>query len=202
MNKKFYKILSIVTFSTLLLVGCGKEETVSTQSSQETEQTTNESEVVETSQTEVKENTENKGSELVNVNFEEITFKIPNTAEKLDVGEQQLPVAVYLLDATIGTSFNVVLEPLQQPLSLKEYIDLATASTGYEYQSNEYYTTNGIEWNEVVSLNNTPQGTMKLNQRTFMKDDQVYIFTYAGTPENYESNLQDFKNVIESVIVN
>jgi len=98
---------------------------------------------------------------------------------------------VYVWIRTITTAFK-----------LKEYIESATANTGYDYQSNEYYTANGIEWNEVVSLNNTPQGTFQLNQRTFMKDDHVYIFTYASTPDNYEQNLQDFNNVIESVIVN
>ncbi|MBM6618507.1 hypothetical protein [Bacillus suaedaesalsae] len=90
---------------------------------------------------------------------------------------------------------------LPQPMKLDEYIEYATANTGYEYLSNENYTSNGIEWNEAISLNHSEQGTVKLNQRTFIVEDKAYVFTYGAIPDNYDSSLGDYKKITESVIV-
>lgn len=208
MKKRFIGFFSTVLFGTLLLVACSSKEADTVQEEQEQEveaptsegeqQQSSEDETIETSQSPVDEET----NEMTSTSFEGVSFNIPNYAEKLDLGEQQLPVDVYMLDSSTGTSFNVVLEPLAEKLSLEEYMKYATSNTGFEYLSEEYYTSNDIEWNEVVSLNHTDQGTLKLNQRTFMLDNQVFIFTYASTPENYDQLLQDFNAITESVTVN
>lgn len=207
MKKRFIGFFSTVLFGTLLLVGCGSKEADTTQEEQEqeveaptnegSEQQSSEDETIETSQSSVNE----ENNEVISTSFEGVSFNIPNYAEKLDLGEQQLPVDAYMLDSSTGTSFNIVLEPLAEPLSLEEYMKYATANTGFEYLSDEYYTSNDIEWNEVVSLNHTEQGTLKLNQRTFIIDNQVFIFTYASTPESYDQLLQDFNAITESVKV-
>ncbi|MFP3917975.1 hypothetical protein U5N28_09205 [Lysinibacillus telephonicus] len=208
MKKRFIGFFSTVLFGTLLLVGCGSKEADTTQEEQEQEveaptnegseqQQSSEDETIETSQSSVNE----ENNEVISTSFEGVSFNIPNYAEKLDLGEQQLPVDAYMLDSSTGTSFNIVLEPLAEPLSLEEYMKYATANTGFEYLSDEYYTSNDIEWNEVVSLNHTEQGTLKLNQRTFIIDNQVFIFTYASTPESYDQLLQDFNAITESVKV-
>lgn len=208
MKKRFIGFFSTVVFGTLLLVGCGSKEADTTQEEQEQEveaptnegseqQQSSEDETIETSQSSVNE----ENNEVISTSFEGVSFNIPNYAEKLDLGEQQLPVDAYMLDSSTGTSFNIVLEPLAEPLSLEEYMKYATANTGFEYLSDEYYTSNDIEWNEVVSLNHTEQGTLKLNQRTFIIDNQVFIFTYASTPESYDQLLQDFNAITESVKV-
>lgn len=133
------------------------------------------------------------------INFEGISFHIPEFAEELDMGDQGLPMEVYMLDGTLGTSFNVLVETLPEPMSLEEFIGYATANTGYEYLSNENYKSNEIEWNEAVSLNHTDQGTIKLNQRTFIIENKAYVFTYGTIPDYYDNSFEDFKKITESV---
>lgn len=150
---------------------------------------------------EEKEDTQDGDGEFISETFEGITFNVPDYAQKGDPGQQALPLVMFYLDPAIGSNFNVVMEPLPKSLKIKEYIDIATTMTGFEYLSNEYYTSNGIEWNECVSLTHSEQATVKLNQRTFIIDKKAYIFTYAALPETYENNLEDFITITESVLL-
>ncbi|WP_145997299.1 DUF1795 domain-containing protein [Salirhabdus sp. Marseille-P4669] len=104
-----------------------------------------------------------------------------------------------MLDEVDRTNFNVLVESLPEEMTLDEYISLATSNTGFEYLSNENYTVDGQEWNEVVSLNHQ-EGT-KLNQRTFMIGTDVYIFSYASLPENYDKHIEVFESITDSVAI-
>ena len=135
-----------------------------------------------------------------NTEFEGINFNLPENAEQLEVPDQGMPVALYIIDQNDRSNVNVVVEQLPMKMELKDYIEAATSITGFDYQSIDYYNVNGMEWNEAVSFN-TQEGT-QLNQRTFIHDDRAYIFTYGSLPENYEKHLDVFNSITESVLIN
>ncbi|MCH1624376.1 hypothetical protein [Fredinandcohnia quinoae] len=212
MNKKITSLLFTLILAIVFVAGCSSDE-ASSKKDKEPKQETKTDEKAEkdakekeepkdepNKEEEDKEETKGEDVEFLADYFEGITYDVPIYAEESDPGEQSLPIKLYMLDSAIGTNFNVILETLPQPMKIKEYIDIATASTGFEYLSNEYYTANGIEWNESISLNHSDEGTVKLNQRSFIIDNKTYIFTYAALPEHYDSNIQDFIKITDSVL--
>ncbi len=135
-----------------------------------------------------------------NTEFEGINFNLPENAEQVEVPDQGMPVALYIIDQNDRSNVNVVVEQLPMKMELKDYIEAATNITGFDYESIDYYNVNGMDWNEAVSFN-TQEGT-QLNQRTFIHEDRAFIFTYASLPENYEKHLDVFNSITESVIIN
>jgi len=135
-----------------------------------------------------------------NTEFEGIHFNLPENAEQVEVPDQGMPVALYVIDQADRSNVNVVVEPLPFEMELKEYIEAATSITGFDYEFIEYYNVNGMEWNEAASFN-SQEGT-QLNQRTFIYDQKAYIFTYASLPENYEKHLSVFDSITNSVLIN
>ncbi|KAA0547994.1 DUF1795 domain-containing protein [Bacillus sp. BGMRC 2118] len=195
MKNKLLSLLFCMIAGVFALAGCNAEET---NSKKEVE---NKAEETTAEATKANETAMEEDSDLKTITFEEISFQIPSTAEELDMGDQGLPMELYMLDAALGTNFNVLVETLPQTMSLDEYIELATANTGYEYLSKENFTSNGIEWNEAISLNHSDQGTVKLNQRTFIIEDKAYVFTYGAVPDNFDSSLDVYKDITDSVTV-
>ena len=135
-----------------------------------------------------------------NTEFEGINFNLPENAEQVEVPDQGMPVALYIIDQNDRSNVNVVVEQLPMKMELKDYIEAATNITGFDYESIDYYNVNGMDWNEAVSFN-TQEGT-QLNQRTFIHEDRAFIFTYASLPENYEKHLAVFDSITESVLIN
>ena len=131
--------------------------------------------------------------------FEGISYYLPEGAEQVDIPDQGLPAILYLLDEVDRSNFNIVVEQLPSPMTLQEYMDAATALTGFDYSSLEYHDVNGIEWNEAISFNEE-QGA-QLNQRTFIHGEKAYVFTYASHPDDYEKYLGVYNTITESVSI-
>ncbi|WP_062107993.1 hypothetical protein [Bacillus niameyensis] len=144
-----------------------------------------------------KSDTENANTDA-NTTFEGISFALPEIAEQIDIPDQGMPAEAYILNEEDGTNFNVIVETLPSALSLDTYIELATAQTGFDYESIENYSSNGMEWNEAISKN---EG-YKLNQRTFVVDDKAYIFSFASSDGSYDEFLPVFEDITKSVVVN
>lgn len=134
----------------------------------------------------------------VNTTFEGISFALPEIAEQIEIPDQGMPAEAYILNEEDGTNFNIIVETLPGALSLDTYIELATAQTGFDYESIENYNSNGMEWNESISKN---EG-YKLNQRTFVVDDKAYVFSFASSDGSYDEFLPVFESITESVVVN
>lgn len=194
MKNKISSLLFFLIAGILFLAGCNTQEVDVKKENGKSDQKPTSAENTKTD-----EPTESESGDVKTINFEGISFHIPETAEELDMGDQGVPMEIYMLDSTLGTSFNVLVETLPEAMSLDEYVKLATANTGYEYLNNENYKSNGIEWNEAVSLNHTDQGTIKLNQRTLMIENKAYVFTYGSITDNYDNSFEDFKKITESV---
>lgn len=213
---KFKLFFTCLIIGVMMLTGCSSDSSSSEQTKPQEEEK-QAIDVNEQNSPKEQENTVDEQKEAVNkesapaeqeatneavasTTFEGISFNLPADAEKIEIPDQGMPVAMYLLDQTDRTNFNVLVETLPQPMSLDSYIELATANTGFEYSSNQNYSVNDIEWNEVVSLN--PQQGSKLNQRTIVIDNKAYVFTYSSLPENYEKHIETFKAITDSVSIN
>ncbi|WP_163971824.1 DUF1795 domain-containing protein [Oceanobacillus halotolerans] len=200
--KKSYILLMLLSIS-FFLVACSTEtdssEDVSEKDASSTNEEMAEKETATDTNEESNQDTETETQAGQVIEFEGITFEVPSFAVSNELEESEYPTKSFILDANSGVNFNVIVEELPESKSINDYIEAATSQTGFEYLSKEYYTTNGIEWNESVSLNHTENGTVKLNQRTFIDDSKAYIFTYGSVQEIYEDQLSTFKTITNSV---
>lgn len=135
------------------------------------------------------------------VSFGQIAYTLPEEAVEMDIGDQIMPIVLYMLEEESGTSFNVVEEELpdNMNLTLEEYIEFAIengAASGIEYTDNKDLEINGKEWNQLEGIS---QG-LPLLQRTVIFNNTAYIFSLSsGSEESYEEAKQIFYDVTESV---
>lgn len=150
-----------------------------------------------TDEEETEDNFNGEGQNNERVQFEDISFLLPENVEPLELGDQELPMIGYLLNRESGANFNIVMEPLPIPLDLDSYIEIATSVTGFDYESITNYEHGGIEWNEAISK----QSGLVLNQRTFIHDNKAYVFSFASLETVYEDWLKVFEEVTNSVVI-
>lgn len=192
---KFIKALPLLLAGAILLTACNSEDT-------DTKAKDNEPAVQEeTKKNETKTPIEDKVSSTLGtpVSFEGIEFTVPADAVETDLGVQPVPVIGYYLDTKTGANFNVLVETIGSSYSLDQYIEIATAQTGYDYSAKENYTANGIEWNMSISTIDTAQGAVQLDQRTFIHDGKAYIFSFGTSSDLYNNTIDKFNAVVESV---
>lgn len=198
-------ILAIVSLFSIIITGCGggNEKSAADQEKQSVEKETRaeksdenssataESEKVDTTAVE---------SKIVEQTFEKITFNMSESYQQLEIEDQGIPAVVYMMDVNDRTSFNIIVEKLPDGMTLDQYIQVATAQTGFDYISNQNYSEGGFNWNEAVSIN--PASKQKMSQRTIIIDGAAYVFTYAAFPEKYDTHYAEFAEVTKSVKTN
>ncbi len=128
--------------------------------------------------------------------FDIISYDVPEGAseEPMNLG---MPAKGYVLDTTTGANFNIVVEdlPPEMGLDTKGYIDVAIENQGLEPESRETLDINGREW---IELEITYENTL-VNQRTFVHNNQAFVFSYSALPDSYEEHLPTFDEIVESV---
>lgn len=194
------------------LAGCGgkdkvtvkeveKEEPVIEEqedAAEETPKTKEKEEPKEKAKDEEKE--DNSAEDTKTVELEGASFQVPTEFVKTDAGQDVgLPYVLFSIDGI--SSINLVVEDISAypDTTLKEYMDITIATTGYDYESVEYYELNGMEANEAISFMN--EG-WKLQQTTILHNGKAYIFTYGNTPEKFDEQLPLIKDILNTVSFN
>lgn len=133
------------------------------------------------------------------VELEGASFKVPNDFEQVDAGQIELPYILFSIDGT--ASFNLVVEDISVApnITLKEYVDISTSKTDFDYQSIDYYELNGMEANDATSFKNE---NWKMQQTTILNDDKAYIFTYGNVPEKFDEQLPLIREILNTVAFN
>ncbi|EKN69941.1 hypothetical protein BABA_07501 [Neobacillus bataviensis LMG 21833] len=198
-------VLAILSLFSIIFAGCSgdNEKTAANQEKHSVEKATKSEKPEDNSSatTEAeKVDTTAAESKITEQTFEKITFNMPESYQQLEIGDQGMPAVVYMIDANVGNSFNIVAEKLPDGMSLDQYIQAATAQTGFDYISNQNYTEGELNWNEAVSIN--PKSMQKMSQRTFILDGAAYVFTYAAVPDAFDKKYAEFVDLTKSVKVN
>lgn len=202
---KFYYTLPLLLAGMFALAGCSSTTTEQPveeiEKQEESESTVSEKTEVESKEEHTSEETTTNDIQLVETNFESISFVLPEDALPIDVGEQPLPVLAVFLNPATATNLNVVAEPLVESMSVEEYIDYVIAITGVEFVSNETYNSDGLEWNETVREMEYEAGLLQLIQRTFIHNNTAYIFSYSGSSAVIDNELELFNTIWSSVTI-
>src|SRR5690625_1206694 len=212
-------LIGVVTFM-LILTGCGNNQNDNNENSKEPsnqiEENNNEDHTndknnnndenvnnagAEDNDGDEENNASQDGSESNAESLGQISYMIPKEAIEMEIEEQEMPVVLYMLEESTGTSFNIVEEklPEEMELTLDEYMGFALDSAeaaGIEFESSENFDMDGKEWNEVVGQN---QG-FPLMQRAVIYNNVAYVFTLSsGSQESFEKYVDTFRDITASV---
>lgn len=191
------------------LAGCGGKDKVTVKEVEKEEPVIEEQEdaAEETPKTEEKEETnveaDEKEEKLTDdsktVELEGASFKVPNDFEQVDAGQIELPYILFSIDGT--ASFNLVVEDISvaPSITLKEYVDISTSKTDFDYQSIDYYELNGMEANDATSFKNE---NWKMQQTTILNNGKAYIFTYGNVPDKFDERLPLISEILNTVAFN
>ncbi len=79
--------------------------------------------------------------------------------------------------------------------------DLGLVFTGFNLESEENTTVNGLYAKQYVYTADLGQDHFKYMQVACVKNATVYLFTYASTADNFDAHLEDVNEMLSSLII-